>query len=283
MPQIRIVKNQDYTVVCNAHLRDKRLSLKAKGVMTLMLSLPEEWDYSIKGLTTLSDDGKASTSAAIAELEACGYLVREQSRDGGKFGACEYTLYEQPQPLTEKPLTEKPSTEKPLTEKPLTEKPSTENRSTVPPTPPVEEYIINKLLTNKSEARARARTCEEDQPIETTETEAPSETAYTGKTRRFVKPTLDEVKAYVAERGSSVDAQSWYDHYESNGWMVGKTPMRDWKAAVRTWERNGIKPPGSGTNGSKCNQQKSYLTDEQWKEFFDAAVDKELKKYENKE
>ena len=274
MPQIRIVKNQDYTVVCNAHLRDKRLSLKAKGVMTLMLSLPEEWDYSIKGLTTLSDDGKASTSAAIAELEACGYLVREQSRDGGKFGACEYTLYEQPQPLTEKPSTEKPSTEKP----------STENRSTVPPTPPVKEYnIINQLLTNKSEARAPAHTCEEDKPIDTTETEAPADTAETGKTRRFVKPTLDEVKAYIAERGSSVDAHSWYDHYESNGWMVGKTPMRDWKAAVRTWERNGIKPPGSGTNGSNCNPQKSYMTDEQWKEFFDAAVDKELKKYENKE
>lgn len=60
-----------------------------------------------------------------------------------------------------------------------------------------------------------------------------------GKTKRFVKPTLEEVKAYCAERGNSVDAEHFYDYYEANGWKVGKNPMKDWKASVRTWERNG--------------------------------------------
>ena len=56
---------------------------------------------------------------------------------------------------------------------------------------------------------------------------------------RFVKPTLEEVKAYCLERGKGVDAQKWFDYYSANGWKVGKNPMKDWKAAVRTWERSG--------------------------------------------
>lgn len=62
--------------------------------------------------------------------------------------------------------------------------------------------------------------------------------------RSFTKPTLEEVQAYCLERGKGVDAQKWYDYYSANGWKVGKNPMKDWKAAVRTWER-------SGSNGSR--------------------------------
>jgi hypothetical protein len=56
--------------------------------------------------------------------------------------------------------------------------------------------------------------------------------------KRFEKPSLADVQAYCAERGNSVDAQKFVDYYESNGWRVGKNPMKDWRAAVRTWERN---------------------------------------------
>ena len=56
--------------------------------------------------------------------------------------------------------------------------------------------------------------------------------------KRFVKPTIEEVQAYCLERNKGVDAQRWYDYYSSNGWKVGKNPMKDWKAAVRTWERS---------------------------------------------
>ena len=57
--------------------------------------------------------------------------------------------------------------------------------------------------------------------------------------KRFTKPTLEEVQAYCLERNNGVDAQKWFDYYSSNGWKVGKNPMKDWKAAVRTWERSG--------------------------------------------
>ena len=69
---------------------------------------------------------------------------------------------------------------------------------------------------------------------------------------RFKKPTIEEVRAYCFERGNNVDAQHWYDYYASNGWRVGKNPMKDWKAAVRTWERNGY--------DSKPGKQRKYIT-----------------------
>lgn len=61
-----------------------------------------------------------------------------------------------------------------------------------------------------------------------------------GSPRRFIPPSLEDVRAYCTERGNHVDAQVWFDHYTSNGWKVGRNPMRDWKAAVRTWEKNGV-------------------------------------------
>lgn len=67
-----------------------------------------------------------------------------------------------------------------------------------------------------------------------------------GKEPRFKKPTLEEVRAYCRDRKNSVDPQKWYDHYTSNGWKVGKNPMADWKAAVRTWERSEINKPQTG-------------------------------------
>lgn len=66
--------------------------------------------------------------------------------------------------------------------------------------------------------------------------------------RRFTPPTLEEVKAYCAERGGKVDAENWYDWYSANGWKVGKNPMKDWKAAVRTWERD-----SRGANRTKAS------------------------------
>jgi hypothetical protein len=60
---------------------------------------------------------------------------------------------------------------------------------------------------------------------------------------RFKKPTMDEVSGYCQERGNGLDPAKWLAHYEANGWKVGKNPMRDWRAAVRTWEPSGFRPP----------------------------------------
>lgn len=78
---------------------------------------------------------------------------------------------------------------------------------------------------------------------------------------RFTKPTIDDVRAYCEERNNGVDAQRWFDYYESNGWKVGKNPMKDWKAAVRTWER---KDGGNNGGNAKYERHTDYdkYTDE---------------------
>lgn len=120
MAVVRVNKTSDFTVMSNTHFKEREMSLKAKGLLSLMLSLPDEWDYSVRGLTTLSKDGKSSVTKTLMELEEMGYVKRTRAHDDkGRFAGYDYDVFEHP--LTEKPLTENPSTEKPSTEKPLTE------------------------------------------------------------------------------------------------------------------------------------------------------------------
>ena len=112
MSVFRINKTSDYTVMSNYHLREKNMSLKAKGLLSIMLSLPNDWDYSINGLATLSKDGKDSVMGALNELEEFGYLVRSRTiNEKGQFLGYDYDIYENPN--TENPNTVKPNTEKP--------------------------------------------------------------------------------------------------------------------------------------------------------------------------
>lgn len=131
MAVFRVEKNKDYTVMSNHHLRNTDLSLRAKGLLSQILSLPEGWDYTIAGLAKINKEGKDAVRAAVQELEKAGYIERRQKMDsGGKFSSNEYVVYESPRsvsPLSENPTTVLPTTEKPSTGKPSTEKPLTEN------------------------------------------------------------------------------------------------------------------------------------------------------------
>ena len=114
MAKFRVHRTKDYTTMSNTHFREKQMSLKAKGLLSLMLSLPEEWDYSEIGLSKLSKDGVGSTATALDELEQFGYLKRTQSKDNnGKFSGYDYDIFEKPQ--TTSPYTKNPFTEKPFT------------------------------------------------------------------------------------------------------------------------------------------------------------------------
>ena len=91
MAIFRVEKTRDFTVMSNHHLKNKTLSLKAKGLQSLMLSLPDGWDYSLKGLAKICKDGVDSISAALVELERQGYLTRRRLRDAnGRLGDTEY-------------------------------------------------------------------------------------------------------------------------------------------------------------------------------------------------
>ena len=131
MAVFRIEKTRDYTVMSNHHLRDRSLSLKAKGLLSLMLSLPEGWDYTTKGLARICKDGVDSICAGVRELEEQGYVIRERVRNAnGQLGAIEYTILEQPrtsQPEREKPGRENPVQANPVLENPAQEKPEQGN------------------------------------------------------------------------------------------------------------------------------------------------------------
>ena len=102
MPVFRVSKNRDFTVIANSVFKDRRLSAKAKGILVEMLSLPENWDYTLKGLTTLFSDGIDSIRQGIKELEENGYIVRERKRDArGRLGGMEYVIFETPEKAVE--------------------------------------------------------------------------------------------------------------------------------------------------------------------------------------
>ena len=129
MAVFRVEKNRGYTVMSNHHLRNKDLSLKAKGLLSQMLSLPESWDFTLKGLSLINREKIDAIREAIKELERAGYIVRSRERDEkGRLRGADYVIFEQPQPPTpDLPTLENPTLDNPTLEKPTQEKPTLEN------------------------------------------------------------------------------------------------------------------------------------------------------------
>ena len=129
MAIIRVEKQKNYTVMSNHHLQDGNLSLKAKGLLSMMLSLPEDWVYSVEGLVSLCKEGRDAVRSALAELEDAGYMVRGRARDEhGKLREAEYVIYEAPQTASERgPDTPEPTPEEPASENRTLENPTLQN------------------------------------------------------------------------------------------------------------------------------------------------------------
>ena len=127
MAVFRVEKNKGYTVMSNHHLRNKELSLKAKGLLSQMLSLPEDWDYTLAGLSLINREKIDAIREAVRELENAGYIQRSRERDEkGRLRGTTYVIYEQP-PKLDLPILEKPTLDNPTLEKPMLEKPTLEN------------------------------------------------------------------------------------------------------------------------------------------------------------
>ncbi|MCD8353528.1 MAG: helix-turn-helix domain-containing protein [Clostridiales bacterium] len=159
MPVFRVEKNTNYTTMSNYHLRDQNLTLKAKGLLSLCLSLPESWDYSVRGLVAICKEGKDSIVKTLQELEQCGYLERHQlRREDGKMGGIEYVIYEMPHaPCTEKPCAENPDAVKPDTDTPDTAKPDAEKPRPGNPPQLNKEQLSKEKSNTDSNKRKREK------------------------------------------------------------------------------------------------------------------------------
>lgn len=205
MAIIRVNHTDNYTVMSNFHLRDTDLSLRAKGLLSQMLSLPPNWDFTVEGLVAINKENIAAIRSVLKELRDGGYLVITKKlpneTESGRYEYI-YDIYE-----------EKQAYKKQAIESQYIESQHIEG-----------QHIESQRQLNKDNISKEILN---------------TDSSNTDK-RRFTPPTVEEVRSYCNERRNGVNPQKFIDHYTANGWMVGKNKMKDWKAAVRTWENNGI-------------------------------------------
>ena len=203
MAVLRNPNRGKFTVIDNYALQDESLSLKARGLLVTMLSLPDNWQFSENGLCAIfQKDGQSSIRSGLKELEEGGYLTRKRTRDGfGRVSNVEWTICDYPH-------LENPSVVNPN----LDFRPQLNTKQS-------NTEIIKELNNRPPVSPERGTTAPE-------------------KRKRFVPPpSVDDVRAYCAERGNHVDPQRFVDFYTANGWTQGRgKPIKDWRAAVRTWE-----------------------------------------------
>ena len=225
MPVFRVEKNNNYTTMCNYHLRDQALTLKAKGMLSMILSLPDTWNYSVRGLAAISHEGVDGIVTALKELENHGYLSRRQLRQpNGRLGSIEYVVYEMPRkpPCTDAPCTEKPDTVGPDTEEPDTVPPCTETPAQISKDRTRKEGSIPDWNKKRGKGPERHRyglygnVLLSDEELSKLKTEFPSD----------YQQRIDRLSEYMASTGRS---------YKSH------------MATIRSWARRDAKqPPSAG-------------------------------------
>lgn len=218
MAVIRVEKNKNYTCMSNYHLRDLRLSNKAVGLMCKMLSLPDDWDYSVNGLSKICKDGRDSILTQLRELETYGYLIRERCRNNnGQVAETIYTLFE-------KPYTENPMTENPTQENPTQENPAQLNTN-ISNTKELNKYYIG------GEAPKRQKAV-------------------------FVPPTKEEIEEYIQTKidegkmeYSNINIDTFFNYYNEADWhMSNGRKIKSWKQCLvmwanRQWNIRPVEPP----------------------------------------
>lgn len=207
---IRVQRNKNYTVMANYHLKDQNLSLKAVGLLSKLLSLPENWDFSVNGLVSIVKEGRDAVRSCLAELKENGYLKVESLRDkNGHIIGSKYTITEKPFDFVVKKNAEpkKPETEKPSMENPTPVNPKLEN-----PT---------QLSTNRIKYEKERGNKPHSQPV----------------------PNLEQVKAYFQTHHLNGNADDFYRYFEAGGWCSQSGQPIRWKQKAQSWSANERKLP----------------------------------------
>ena len=226
MAVFRVEKNTNYTTMCNYHLRDRNLSLKAKGLLSLFLSLPDEWHYSVRGVAAICKEGVDSVNSGLRELEEAGYLSRSQRRlDNGRMGETEYVIYELPDGVL--PDTAAPDTGQPYTGNPDTVKSDPENPGEINKDRTSKEESSTEII-NKRESKRPVRhrygqyqnVLLTDEEMEKLMNEFPNDyknrierlSEYMASTGKIYKNHLATIRSWAKRDGQKTQEKKSYDH-----------------------------------------------------------------------
>lgn len=226
----RAEHDNEFTRVKNSLINDERLSFEARGFMVFILSLPDNWNFSVRGLIKQTGLNMSVVERLMSELKKCGYAESKKARDSrGRITAHSWDFYELPQDH----ISKSPYMENTIYGKDHISQSPNMDSTIYGETADIQTTNNNKLI-NKTN----------DSLEQTNRTES----------KKFTPPTVEEVKSYCQERGNSVDPEAFCDFYTSKGWKVGKNPMKDWKAAVRTWEKRDRRPKPIKTSGNEFTE-----------------------------
>ena len=201
----RTEHEDNFTIIANDTIRNPDLSDGAKVLLLYMLTCSDDWNFSIKGLAYVFGVAERTIMLRITELKKAGYVRQRRIQNSkGVFEGCVWDIYEDPSIHS--------------ATKPQCGSNHSVEQSTVWSNPQCGE-IAPIRNTNSKEIPNIKEITKEKKDI-------------------FRKPTFEEVQAYCQERNNGIDPEQFIDYYESKGWVVGKSKMKDWKACVRTWERN---------------------------------------------
>ncbi len=237
-------KDDNFTIIPNSLIKNRNISAAAKGLMVMILALPDDWDFNMQGLVYISGMSMYSLKKIVKELETKGYIKRRKVHKGGTF-VWEYLIYENQS-------IENQSIENQSIENQSIENQSIENQS-------IENSAIYKELNKQRTNIQSTNILITDRVGE--------------KRKRFTPPTKEEVADYCAEKKLSIDTERFIDFYESKGWMVGKNKMKDWKASVRNWARSESVPAQRNTNHKKSINDDIMAAVEQVKREMEGKYD----------
>lgn len=252
MAVIKVNKTKDYTIMSNTHFREREMSLKAKGLLSLMLSLPSDWDYSVEGLVAICKENETAITSTLKELKMFGYLsVTKVMPNETKSGRIEYVyeIYETPQRDDIQGIENQGLEKQDLENLPL---------------------VLQKEKSSKKEKDIYiySNNIEEENTKDKKEKEITKEKPH--RTRKeFVPPTYEEVVEYAKSRGREDLARKFFDYFDAGEWIDSKgNKVRNWKQKFITWESNNEKGANNGefrgsVNGTNQAEQ-TELVGEYW-------------------
>lgn len=226
--------NEGFTIIDNAVLLNVNLSWEARGFFAYLLSLPDDWNFNVKGLAKQTGATEHTIKRLLRELQAEGYIKLTRHTDArGKVTRWSWDIYEAGKTPETVQMLKSPQVETATSgESHKVDEPDG-GLTTCGKSDYIQSTNNNKVLIEQSTKSIKEKIDKRE--------------------KHFVPPSVEEVRAYCLERNNQINPETFVDFYTAKGWMVGKNKMKDWKAAVRTWEKDRQPAPKAQTLPTSSN------------------------------